>query len=71
MADTLSAVLSLLVSILVSGLVWITVGVGLVQLVRERLQGIVVLIHDPARKHYPRRSDPAPQIPQQQPMPGG
>ena len=70
MGDTLSTVFGLLVSVLVSALVWITVGAGLVQLARERLHEVAVLTEDAARKRYQRRSDPGPQIAQQQPMTG-
>ena len=70
MGDTLSAVFGLLVSVLVSALVWITVGAGLVQLARERLHEVAVLSEDVARKRYGHRSDPGPQIAQQQPMIG-
>lgn len=70
MEDALSVVIGLVVSVLVSALVWTTVAAGLYQLVRERLQEVVVVSQDAARKRYLHRSDAGPQIAQQQPMAG-
>jgi hypothetical protein len=68
--DALSVVIGLVVSVLVSALVWTTVAAGLYQLAREQLREVVVLSQDAARKRYPHRSDVGPQIAQQQPMAG-
>ena len=70
MEDALSVVIGLVVSILVSALVWTTVAVGLFQLVRERLHEVAVVSRDAAGKRYLHRSETRPQIPQQQPMAG-
>ena len=70
MEDALSVVIGLVVSVLVSALVWTTVAAGLYQLVRERLHEVAVVSQEAARKRYLHRSDAGPQIPQQQPMAG-
>jgi len=68
--DILSVVMGLVVSVLVSALVWTTVVVGLYQLVRERLHEVAAVTQDAARKRYLHRSDVGPQIAHQQPMAG-
>ncbi|MGD8473371.1 MAG: hypothetical protein PVH59_04555 [Anaerolineae bacterium] len=70
MEDALSVVIGLVVSVLVSALVWTTVAAGLYQLVRERLHEVAVVSQDATRKRYLHRSEKGPQIPQQQPMAG-
>ena len=69
MEDVLSAVIGLVVSVLVSALVWITVAAGLYQLVRERLHEVAVVSQD-TRERYLHRGDAGRQIAQQQPMAG-